>query len=136
MARQSPQLAIDNTGGARGGGHLPPAGGGGNYDDMEPRVAKLENDMTDIKVLLGKIETRLDSIDRNMATKLDLSESERRINERIGTVDGRVSKLEGSLESKLGYWQFVGTGLVMASLTVGALGLLIRWFGVAAGTSP
>ncbi|GGY87844.1 hypothetical protein [Shewanella fodinae] len=41
-------------------------GGGGN---MESRVARLEENVTDIKVSVGKIETRLDYIEKNMFTK-------------------------------------------------------------------
>lgn len=45
-------------------------GGGG---DMDGRIQALENGMTDVKVALGKIETRLDHIERNMVTKGQLS---------------------------------------------------------------
>ena len=36
---------------------------------MENRIANLENGMTDVKVALGKVETRLQSIEQNMVTK-------------------------------------------------------------------
>lgn len=99
-------------GGPRGG---PPGG-----DQVEARVAKLESDMTDIKVLLGKIEVRLDSIDRNMATKVDLSESERRINEKIAAVDTRVGRTEGELKRTLGVWQFL-------AIMIAVVGVIVKW---------
>ncbi|MBO2578161.1 hypothetical protein [Shewanella algae] len=40
-------------------------GGGG----MESRIIRLEDNVTDIKVSAGKIETRLDNIEKNMLTK-------------------------------------------------------------------
>jgi len=40
--------------------------GGGN---METRIINLERDMTDVKVALGKVETRLESIEKTMLTK-------------------------------------------------------------------
>ncbi|WP_372438232.1 hypothetical protein ACCM60_14145 [Pseudomonas chlororaphis subsp. aureofaciens] len=42
------------------------SGGGG---DMDGRLRALESGMTDVKVSLGKIETRLDHIEKNMVTK-------------------------------------------------------------------
>lgn len=41
-------------------------GGGG---DMDARLRALESGMTDVKVSLGKIETRLDQIEKYMVTK-------------------------------------------------------------------
>lgn len=40
---------------------------------MEGRIINLERDMTDVKVSLGKIETRLDHIERAMVTKGNLA---------------------------------------------------------------
>lgn len=42
----------------------PPGGGG-----MDDRLRDLERDMTDMKVAVGKIETRLQGIEQNMLTK-------------------------------------------------------------------
>ncbi|OUS52948.1 hypothetical protein BM607_003170 [Shewanella sp. SACH] len=36
---------------------------------MESRIIRLEDNVTDIKVSVGKIETRLDHIEKNMFTK-------------------------------------------------------------------
>jgi len=44
-------------------------GGGGGGDDMNTRITNLERDMTEVKVSLGKIETRLGYIETNMLTK-------------------------------------------------------------------
>lgn len=46
------------------------SGGGG---DMDGRLRALESGMTDVKVSLGKIETRLDHIEKNMVTKGQLA---------------------------------------------------------------
>lgn len=43
--------------------------GGGGGDDMNTRITNLERDMTEVKVSLGKIETRLGYIETNMLTK-------------------------------------------------------------------
>lgn len=51
-------------GGSRDGGGTPPGGG-----DMDARIRALENGMTDVKVSMGKIETRLDHIEKHMVTK-------------------------------------------------------------------
>lgn len=40
---------------------------------MDGRIRALESGMTDVKVSLGKIETRLDHIERNMITKGQLA---------------------------------------------------------------
>jgi len=36
---------------------------------MQTRIINLERDMTDIKVALGKVETRLENIEKTMLTK-------------------------------------------------------------------
>ncbi|CAP41291.1 hypothetical protein [Bordetella petrii] len=54
----------------REGGVARPPGGGDN-DDMEPRVKALEDAMVTVRDRLTKIETRLD----NMPTKADLSDA-------------------------------------------------------------
>ncbi len=56
---------------------------------MEQRVTKLENDMTEIKVTLGRIDERLIGMANNLATKAD------------------VAKIDGKLDGKLGVWQFL-----------------------------
>lgn len=40
---------------------------------MDGRLRALESGMTDVKVSLGKIETRLDHIEKNMVTKGQLA---------------------------------------------------------------
>ena len=42
---------------------------GGDGGDMNTRITNLERDMTEVKVSLGKVETRLGHIDENMLTK-------------------------------------------------------------------
>ncbi len=40
---------------------------------MDTRIINLERDMTDVKVAIGKVETRLESIQSNMVTKGQLA---------------------------------------------------------------
>jgi len=78
---------------------------------MEVRVAKLEGEMVDVRITLARIDEKL----AHVSTRDD-----------IARVIERISKIEGSLEGKLGYWQFVGTGLGIAGLMVAALALMVR----------
>jgi hypothetical protein len=55
--------------------------GGGTYDGMEPRIAKLEaradgieKRLDDIKTDIGRIETRLISMSDNQLTKWDMAQ--------------------------------------------------------------
>lgn len=57
--RDKPRGSSDTTGNGN-----PPGGG-----DMETRIINLERDMTDVKVALGKVETRLEQIEKTMLTK-------------------------------------------------------------------
>ncbi len=102
-------------------------GGGGTYDGMETRVAKLESDMTDIKVLLGRIDERLIAMSAVMVTKSDLADVENRLSDRIGRVESRVSHIEGALEAKMSTSQFVQYGTGLAALSVAAITLLLKW---------
>ncbi|WP_313534354.1 hypothetical protein [Sphingomonas sp.] len=58
IALRAAQVAIEG-----GGGGLPPTpplnrgGGGGTFDPMEPRVAKLEAHMENVRAELGKLST-------------------------------------------------------------------------------
>lgn len=55
----------------------PPKGGGGGGDEggesMEKRVEKLEQTSTDIQIRMVRIETRLESIESNMANHTDVA---------------------------------------------------------------
>lgn len=46
------------------GGGTPPGG-----DNVDTRIINLERDLTDVKVSLGKVETRLENIEKTMLTK-------------------------------------------------------------------
>ncbi|UUC20771.1 hypothetical protein [Pseudomonas asiatica] len=56
----------DSSGGA---GHT---GGSGGGSDLESRVAALEKAIPDIRERLARVETKLDTIEKTMATKSDL----------------------------------------------------------------
>ncbi|MBS3184513.1 hypothetical protein JIQ88_05470 [Pseudomonas sp. PCH44] len=48
----------------KNGGHEPPGG-----DGVDTRIINLERDMTDAKIALAKVETRLEHIEKTMLTK-------------------------------------------------------------------
>lgn len=55
--------------------HSNPTGGGNSGGgDMETRVAKLEQNIGEIKTDIAVIKTRLDQLEKNTATKADLAE--------------------------------------------------------------
>lgn len=56
------------SGGDTGGGNEPPEGSG-----LEKRVVRLEETSTDIQIRMVRIETRLESIEGNMATHTDIA---------------------------------------------------------------
>ncbi len=51
----------------------PPGGGNSGGGDMETRVAKIEQNIGDIKTDIAVIKTRLDHLERNTATKADMA---------------------------------------------------------------
>lgn len=91
---------------AEGGG----SGSGG--DELKERVEKLENLVTDVRLSLARIEGKLETL----STK-----------EGLGSLAERVSRVEGSLEGKLGYWQFLTTSIGLGSLFIAAMTLVLRW---------
>ncbi|HCF5266206.1 TPA: hypothetical protein NIG45_006031 [Pseudomonas aeruginosa] len=48
-------------------------GNGTGGDGMDTRIINLERDMTDVKVAIGKVETRLETIQSTMVTKGQLA---------------------------------------------------------------
>jgi hypothetical protein len=61
---------------------LRPLDGGGEPPDMDQRITNLERDVSDIKVLLARIEGRFDTADAkfdSFATKTELAQMETRI---------------------------------------------------------
>lgn len=65
-----PSSGVPNRrGDSSGSGGNTGGGGSSGGGEMDGRIRALESGMTDVKVALGKIETRLDFIERNMVTK-------------------------------------------------------------------
>ena len=64
VARKSRKISRSTN-----GGDLPPGD-----DEMEARVTALENTTTEIKEKLTRLETRFESVEKNMATKTDIAE--------------------------------------------------------------
>ncbi|WP_455806699.1 hypothetical protein [Pseudomonas fluorescens] len=71
---------------------------------MEARVAALEKAIPDIRERLARVETKLDNVEKNMATKSDL-EAVR------GSISTDVQKAIGDST-----WRFVQISLVLAGL--------------------
>lgn len=82
-------------GGNTGGGSQPPGDQG-----LEKRVAKLEETSTDIQIRMVRIETRLESIESNMATHTDIA---------------NIKNDLAGLELRLIKW-FVATAVAMTGL--------------------
>ena len=82
-------------------------GGSGPYDrPMEPRVSRLEEQMSDLKPILARIEAVLP----HLATAAQVAEMkgdlERKFAEFAGTMELKQAQFAGSMESKLA--QFAG----------------------------
>jgi hypothetical protein len=103
-------LSIKN--GARFGGERPPGpplqppGGGGPFDGMEPRVARLEADVGHIKSDIGEMKASL--------TGLNTHVSEARVN--IATLTERVAHLP--TKAYIGIAVTAGAGAVLTGLTL------------------
>ena len=95
-----PRRSGDNSGSGRNtGGGNPPGG-----DDLEPRIAALEKAIPDIRERLVKVETRLDHIEKNMATKSDLE-----------ALKGAISAdLHKTINDQT--WKFIGVSISFSGL--------------------
>lgn len=77
----------DHRGLGRGGrGPLPPGGDGPTFDDMEPRVAKLEASVAHIERDVGEVRADLKVIGGTMA---DARERLARLEERVAHLPGK-----------------------------------------------
>lgn len=92
--------AKDGAGsGSYNGGGNPPGGG-----DLESRVAAIEKAIPDIRERLIKVETRLDHIEKNMATKADLE-----------ALKGSISaELHKAINDQT--WKFIGVSISFSGL--------------------
>lgn len=71
---------------------------------MEDRVAALEKAIPDIRERLARVETKLDNVEKNMATKSDLEALR-------GSISTDVQKSIGDAT-----WRFVQISMVLAGL--------------------
>lgn len=120
MSRQVSQLfpakgVGDNTG---NGGHndgRPPGG-----DEMEARVAAIEKAMPEIREKLVRVEMRLDAIESNMATKVDLANiaSKDDLNGFVRAAGKDVQDLAVSFQKSLNEqtWKFISVAAALAGL--------------------
>ncbi|HCI2552742.1 TPA: hypothetical protein NOT30_001323 [Pseudomonas aeruginosa] len=92
----------DNTGGN--------GGGGGN--DLEKRVEALEKALPDLRERLVRVETKLDSMEKNMSTKEDLK-----------VLKGEIAtEMHKSLSDQT--WRFIGFAAGLATLAFTAAKLI------------
>ncbi|NWA25484.1 hypothetical protein HX866_11310 [Pseudomonas gingeri] len=84
----------------RNGGPNEPPGGG----EMDARVAALEKAIPDIRERLARVETKLDNVEKTMATKSDLEALQ-------GTISADLHKVIGDST-----WRFVQVAVVLAGL--------------------
>lgn len=89
---------LENVSKEKSGGS-PPGGG-----ELEARVAALEKAIPDIRERLARVETKLDNIEKNMATKSDLEALR-------GSISTDVQKTIGDAT-----WRFVQISVVLAGL--------------------
>lgn len=90
----------DNSGGGGHTGNGNPPGG----NDVEARVAALEKAIPDIRERLARVETKLDTIEKTMATKSDLE-----------AIRGSISTdMQKSIADST--WRFVQISVVLAGL--------------------
>jgi uncharacterized protein YhaN len=96
MKAEGGKLAEERTGGSGG----PPEDKG-----LEKRVEALEKSLPEIKERLARVETKLDSVEKSMATKADLE-----------AVRGAIST---DLHKAIGdaTWRFVQISVVLAGLS-------------------
>jgi hypothetical protein len=84
---------------------LKSGGGGGTFDGMEPRIAKLEAQMTSVDSRLGRVETGLEKVnDRLRLVEIDL---------------GKLTERVAHLPSK----GFIVTTVTLSAAVLGALTL-------------
>lgn len=93
-------LKVANDQSGRVPASLTKGGSDGTFNAMEARVSKLETDMTEIKVTLGRLDERLTAMSSALASKAD------------------VAEIKGELRGKLGFWQFLGVVLAIGALIV------------------
>jgi hypothetical protein len=81
------------------------AGGGDHYDrSIEPRVSRVESDvhdlkdtLADLKMLVVRMDARLDAVLPHLATKADLAIMETR----LGAVDAKLGVMDARLDATL-----------------------------------
>jgi hypothetical protein len=89
---------------------------------LGPRVARLESDVTDLKVMLGRIEARLDTALPTLATSAQIAELR-------GDLSGQIAELRGRMNYLPTSWQMM-TAIVGGQVALAALMAAIV-FGVA-----
>jgi hypothetical protein len=95
-------------------------GNGGGGSELEARVATLEKAVPEIREKLLRIELRLDSIETNMATKVDLANmaSKDDLNGFVRASGKDIQDLAVSFQKSLNEqtWKFIGVATALAGL--------------------
>lgn len=90
----------DNGGGGNDTGNGNPPGG----NDLEKRLEAIEKVIPEIRERLARVETKVDSIEKNMATKADLDVLRH-------SISADVSKLITDQT-----WKYIGAAITLASI--------------------
>jgi hypothetical protein len=100
-----------------GGDH---GGGGGGGSDLDTRIATLEKASQDVREKLVRVEMRLDAIETNMATKVDLANlaSKDDLNSFVRASGKDIQDLAVSFHKSMNEqtWKFIGVAGVLAGL--------------------
>lgn len=88
----------------KGGGGGDNSGGNGGGSALEQRVGAVEKAISDIRERLARVETKLDNVDKHMATKTDLEALR-------GSISTDVQKSIADAT-----WRFVQISVVLAGL--------------------
>lgn len=123
--------ARDKKGGGDHTGDGGPPGGG----DMDARVAALEKTSQDIREKLVRVEMRLDGIESNMATKVDLASlaskddlsayvraSGKDVQELAVSFQKSITDVQKTINEQT--WKFIGVAGVLAGLAFTAAKLI------------
>lgn len=75
------------------------------HADLEFRVGRLEQDMGDVRSILGQmlpLIVRIDATMPHLATKAELHAAFGTLDGKIGTLDGKIGDLRSEMHSELG----------------------------------
>jgi t-SNARE complex subunit (syntaxin) len=97
---------------------LNPGGGGGTFDGMEARVARLESDMEHVKKVVDKIDTGVSDIKKALAeARLETTKATGDLKASLAAIDERTKPLPTKWDVFLILVSTLGALGVVATLT-------------------